>query len=197
MNKKNILSFAVVILSIITTVFFILPCQQSSINYGLERDNLYSIGDKGPAGGIIFFINPEFKRDGWKYLEVAPDDIGSAKWSSRKKNISGAKGIPIGTGKKNTLAIIDSIEEERIAARLCAEYRGGGENDWFLPSRDELDLIYKLLHKRKFLKLPQKLYWSSTESDVGRFAWSQHFFTGSQYSLYKHEFLLVRPIRAF
>lgn len=197
MIKKYILYFAVVILFIVMAVFFIFQYQQLSISCGLERDNLYSIGDEGPAGGIIFFINPEFERDGWKYLEVAPVDVGSAKWSSGGRTISGSKGTAVGAGKSNTMAIIENIDEERNAVRLCAEYRGGGKNDWFLPSIDELKLIYKIIHKKKIIRLSKKLYWSSSESDVGYFAWTYHYRLGSKYSLYKNEFLMVRPVRAF
>src|SRR5262249_2702659 len=34
----------------------------------------YAIGDIGPAGGYIFFENPNYRSDGWRYLEAAPFD---------------------------------------------------------------------------------------------------------------------------
>ena len=41
----------------------------------------YAIGDTGPAGGFIFYENPNYKVDGWRYLEAAPiDQSAGAKW---------------------------------------------------------------------------------------------------------------------
>jgi DUF1680 family protein len=41
----------------------------------------YSIGDVGPAGGFIFYENPNHNRDGWRYLEAAPfDQSAGAQW---------------------------------------------------------------------------------------------------------------------
>jgi hypothetical protein len=34
----------------------------------------YAAGDTGPAGGLIFYVNPNFAADGWRYLEAAPFD---------------------------------------------------------------------------------------------------------------------------
>ncbi len=41
----------------------------------------YAPGDVGPAGGYIFYVNPNFATDGWRYLEAAPfDQSAGAKW---------------------------------------------------------------------------------------------------------------------
>ena len=32
----------------------------------------YALGDIGPAGGYIFYENPNYAADGWRYLEAAP-----------------------------------------------------------------------------------------------------------------------------
>ena len=34
----------------------------------------YALGDTGPAGGFIFYENPNYAADGWRYLEAAPFD---------------------------------------------------------------------------------------------------------------------------
>ncbi len=36
---------------------------------------VYNIGDTGPAGGKIFYVNPTAASDGWTYLEAAPSDL--------------------------------------------------------------------------------------------------------------------------
>ena len=41
----------------------------------------YGIGDTGPAGGLIFYVNPNYAVDGWRYLEAAPfDQSAGATW---------------------------------------------------------------------------------------------------------------------
>jgi len=57
----------------------------------------------------------------------------------------------------------------------------GGYNDWFLPSKNELDLMYinlKLI--RDVGKFSDEWYWSSTESGIGGGAWAQLFKDGQQ-----------------
>jgi len=54
------------------SVFFITSCE--GVNDIYERGRDYSIGDTGPAGGIIFYVNQNYEDDGWMYLEAAPDD---------------------------------------------------------------------------------------------------------------------------
>jgi hypothetical protein len=42
----------------------------------------YEVGDVGPAGGFIFYKNPNYASDGWRYLEAAPfDQRAGAKWA--------------------------------------------------------------------------------------------------------------------
>ena len=52
-------------------------------------------------------------------------------------------GIEIGTGKANTAAIL-AVNVIAPAAKACNDYNGGGKSDWFLPSRDELNEMYKV-----------------------------------------------------
>ncbi|NCC64554.1 MAG: hypothetical protein EOM15_07850, partial [Spirochaetia bacterium] len=37
-------------------------------------EKIYSIGDRGPASGIVFYDKGEYS-DGWRYLEVAPVEV--------------------------------------------------------------------------------------------------------------------------
>ena len=106
----------------------------------------YAIGDTGPAGGLIFFKNPNYATDGWRYLEAAPyDQSAGAKWGYFRKEIAGARGLTIGTGKQNTLDMLAAGPEPGTAADLCANLSLNGVRGWFLPSRDELALMYSNL----------------------------------------------------
>jgi len=106
----------------------------------------YEPGDIGPAGGFIFYKNPNSAADGWRYLEAAPvDQSAGAKWGCFRRALTGARGTAVGAGKKNTEEMLAACPERGTAAELCANYSLNGVRGWFLPSRDELALMYRNL----------------------------------------------------
>jgi DUF1680 family protein len=106
----------------------------------------YVPGDVGPAGGLIFFVNPNDESDGWRYLEAAPvDQSAGARWGCFRRVIAGARGTAVGTGRQNTQDILAACTESGTAAEQCASYRLNGIGGWFLPSRAELALMYRNL----------------------------------------------------
>ena len=85
---------------------------------------------------------------------------------------------------------------DEYAAKKCLDYKYGGYDDWFLPSKDELNLMYKNLHK-KGLGSFNSYYWSSSENNVYH-AWGHEYFgIGNQPLFYRYGTLDVRPVRAF
>jgi hypothetical protein len=167
------------------------------------QEKTYKIGDKGPGGGWVFYDKGNTS-EGWRYLEAAPEDQGKAKWGCFKKLIPGAKGTAIGTGKANTAAIIKSCGESGIAAKLASSYRGGGKSDWFLPSKDEIKMMYDNLHKSGVGGFADSVYddsfyWSSSEgySDSFGFAWRQGFADRYPNHGSKDRANRVRAVRAF
>jgi hypothetical protein len=106
----------------------------------------YVPGDTGPAGGLIFYVNPNYAGDGWRYLEAAPlDQSLGAKWGCFRTEIKGARGTAIGTGRQNTQDMLAACAERGTAADLCASYVLNGIGGWFLPSLDELTTMYARL----------------------------------------------------
>jgi DUF1680 family protein len=106
----------------------------------------YAPGDVGPSGGWIFCVNPNFATDGWRYLEAAPfDQSAGAKWGCFRRLIPGARGTAVGTGRQNTRDMLEACPDPSTAAQLCAALDVSGIRGWFLPSRDELTLMYKHL----------------------------------------------------
>jgi len=162
---------------------------------------LYAAGDIGPAGGFIFY-DKGFTSDGWRYLEAAPAGAEfKAAWGLKDIPIPGT-GEGIGSGKKNT-ALIVSKGGSATAAFRCTQLTINGFNDWFLPSKDELDVMYHSLHKRGLGYFLSALYWSSSERQDGKQTWSQRFSDGYQdyyndtnYNFRSYE-LSVRGVRAF
>jgi hypothetical protein len=160
-----------------------------------EKD--YKIGDIGPAGGIIF-CNQEHGLFGWRYLEAAPQDLPNAEWGTPSAVIEVKRG-DIGWGKRNTQIIVNALagrKEIGSAAQLCDEYALNEYEDWFLPSRDELNLMYANLHKEGLGDFRKTHYWSSSE-DSDNTAWRQYFGNGSLGCNYKYYPSSVRAVRAF
>ncbi len=82
-----------------------------------------------------------------------------------------------------------------VAKKACEDLRENGFNDWYLPSKDELNKLYR--HKRAVGGFSVHFYyWSSTELDAHT-AWNQYFGDGSQDTNAKDVKWRVRPVRAF
>lgn len=145
----------------------------------------YVIGDTGPAGGIVFYTT----EDGHG-LEAAPaDSVETPAYGCDGTDIPGADGMAVFTGEQNTADIIAGCPGTN-AASVAASYGSG----WFLPSKDELNLLYG--QRGVVPNLTILYYWSSSE-DGSDFAWAQHFGNGSQVNYTKRYTRRVRAIRAF
>jgi hypothetical protein len=160
---------------------------------------VYKVGDFGPAGGIVFYDKGEFS-NGWRYLEAAPPEKEfTAQWGTKGKDVSGTRQA-VGSGKQNTQLIVKFLEEtgeSGRAAQLCASLNFGGYRDWFLPSKDELDLMYKNLKAKGLGNFTNKEYWSSSQNFVNS-AWVQIFKAGYQVSYFpKNDPGRVRAVRVF
>jgi hypothetical protein len=83
-----------------------------------------------------------------------------------------------------------------MAAQRCVQLNFGGYRDWFLPSRDELDLIYKNLKQRGLGGFSNREYWSSSY-DGYDLAHCQRFRDGLNISGGNSDVRSVRAIRAF
>jgi hypothetical protein len=171
-----------------------------------EEDTLkatYTLHDTGPAGGIIFYDKGSYS-DGWRYLEAAPvsTECKGKEWSKYDTLIGGTE-TSIGTGQSNTAKIVkwlnssyDSYYGRDRAAQLCYYLTEGGYRDWFLPSKDELNLMYKNLKVNGVGDFADSGYWSSSEyATYG--AWYQVFDDGNQDYARKDNVKRVRAVRAF
>jgi hypothetical protein len=120
-----------------------------------------SVGQKGPGDGIVFF-DKGILSDGWQFLETAQmDQINEIPWGCSGTSISNTQ-QSVGSGEINTKIICNSCSELSCAARLCNDLVLGGQSDWFLPSLDELNLIYLNLHILGKTNFSSKAYWTSS-----------------------------------
>jgi len=160
----------------------------------------YNLKDLGPAQGWVFYINPNALTDGWKYLLAATGDLTSRAWGTYNHTVAGADGTALDTGEQNTLDIISGDSLADKAADECADYSflfsGYTYDDYYLPSREELDLMYEELYLKSAGFFNGTAYWCSSESSAYS-AWAQDFTDGTQNAVSKSSVLSVRPIRKY
>jgi len=166
------------------------------------------VGETGPGGGKVFYVAPKIMAWG-RYLEAAPvswsgsEDDPLAIWCSDTTAlltnlITGdtttgtATGLGLGAGYGNTQAMLSRCTSG--AANLARSYRGGGHDNWSLPSKDELNEMYTT--RSTIGGLNESDYWSSTEN-TAPYAEIRYFGTGYGDYYYKFNSLSIRPIRAF
>jgi uncharacterized protein (TIGR02145 family) len=145
------------------------------------------------AGGIIFYLDST----GSHGLVCAPSDQGSFEWGCIGTNIPNTS-TAVGTGATNTASIVAGCSQRPIAASVCADLVLNGYSDWYLPSRDELQLMINRL-RTQGLGGFANLYWSSSQvSPVN--AWYMVFSNGNVYVYGNHKdvyYYQVRAVRAF
>jgi hypothetical protein len=163
-----------------------------------QQKKTYKVGDTGPAGGIVFYDKGN-NSDGWRYLEVAPAaSVVSAEWGVFEQNIAGTS-TAIGAGKRNTEILVErlgTLKESRRAAQICTSIEIKGFTDWFLPSKDELNLMYKNLKQKGLGNFDNSWYWSSSQAKDDS-VWNQNFRNGYQDGGSKNLACSVRAIRTF
>ncbi len=124
-------------------------------------------------GGIVFYIDDT----GQHGLVAATSDQSTGTWGCYETTIGGTSDA-VGTGQTNTTAILNKCNEAGIAARICDDLILNGYSDWFLPSKNELELIHQNLYLRGIGDFAYSdNYWSSTEQS-SKFGWIQQFFHG-------------------
>jgi hypothetical protein len=136
------------------------------------------VGDEYGGGKVFYIFGPSdngyIKGQTHGLIAATVDQTTDAgvKWFPDK--FYGATGTYVGLGLPNTLAIITSAvvtgttNMSSFAAGLANSYRGGGYIDWFLPSRDELNLLYQVKDAIGGFATNQTpgvspAYWSSTQ----------------------------------
>ena len=182
-----------------------------------ENSTTYSIGDIGPGGGFVFQIDS----NGIHGKEIAPLTTEfQSQWGCYSTNISGTeKGINTGITNStiilqyhgninfytnpaqcqefvNPVGVIQSTGD--VAAKNCADLIFNEFDDWYLPSIDELELVYLNLHSNELGDINTSILSSSTqnEADFKQFDVFQ-FSNGTKWGNWKHDLTRHRAIRNF
>jgi hypothetical protein len=144
------------------------------------------------AGGIVFYLDGNGGG-----LVAAPEDQGKdVAWYNGNYVETGAIAMGIGDGESDTATIVAMQGKGDYAASLCANLDIGGFKDWYLPSTEELSLIYLNLFKHNISGFVLGFYWTSTENDL-HFASALNFNNGGIVMKVKMLKMNVRAIRAF
>jgi len=175
---------------------------------GKTKSENYKVGGFGPAGGIIIYDKGRYSK-GWRYLEVAPQEAEfAAKWGEKKTYISNDSNDRnysklVGSGMNNTHIIMEKLKKNNqlnndFAANRCVNLNFNGFNDWFLPSYDELKLMYNKLKDKGLGGFRNSIYWSSTEVS-SKNALTVNFIMGrgSNNGRSKNNSYSIRPLRMF
>ena len=153
--------------------------------------------------------------DGNVNMYVTPCDVGQTlsggsctggaatkTWNDGSSNwlLIGGGVESLTSGKTNTANLIaqgtSPSPAPYVAAQYCGTLSAYGHGDWYLPSKNELALLYTLSKYGSGygLNTTGSYYWSSTEYN-GFNAWNQRFSDGNQYVNYENNIYLVRCAR--
>lgn len=166
---------------------------------------VHYIGEKF-GGGVIFHLWKD--SSGIEHGLIADTaNIGLSEVWSNNSNLIGPSAQSSWNGLANNNAIVAQAGHINSAASLCLNSINGGQNDWYLPSIDELNLL--LLNRFNVNKSLSKIvgatllefdygYWSSSEHSNGNaMGYDYTNGAGAPISLTKGWYLRVRPIRSF
>jgi hypothetical protein len=167
----------------------------------------YSVGDFA-QGGIVFWVD-ETGQHGLVAAKVDQDGGSGIQWYNGSNTDTEAHGDGVYAGEMNTMLIIanQGSNSNDYAAGVCANYTvtesGVVYGDWYLPSKEELDLMYQNKATIEATAganggsgFADDYYWSSTEYS-SNLAWPHCFEYGFQSKYYKNDARRVRAVRAF
>jgi len=203
----------------IILLFFILGAQliysgpvikaNTNLNGTNEDQQTFKTGDF-KHGGIVFWVD-ETGRHG--LVCAKKDQSEGIIWYNGTYVETKAREEGTLAGKKNTASIIAAQkkpgdEKSTYAAWICNELKitenAKSYDDWYLPGKEELDLMYQ---NKSIIDATatanggssfdiNSFYWSSNESRRG-FATAQGFGSGPQMTFNTNNTFRVRAVRSF
>lgn len=200
-------SFESVITGLIpNTVYYVRAYATNSSKEGTGYGNTVTfkteplaIGSYYQGGIVAYFLKAgDMGYDSTKVhgiIASPTDQSRSIQWNNGSFIVTGASGTIIGTGNSNSNAIFNTQGTGSYAAELCSNLVLNGFSDWYLPSEDELNELYK--NKVNIGGFANMIYWSSSEYD-NVCAWYENFGNGFlRTNDNKYTSKCVRAVRSF
>lgn len=155
--------------------------------YGGEKSFFSKTIGESYSGGVIFYL---FKPNDYKYVNgeihgivASTSDLGQYKFGCSGNEIQGSiyflNNEKVGYAEENTTIIRNSCGAN-TAAMLCYNSTKAGYTDWWLPTLNELELMFEFRDVIGGFNISNQLpeqytrYWSSTENNANT-AWDGSF----------------------
>ena len=156
--------------------------------YNCDGSLKIEVGDVG-YGGIVFYVD---EVEGFA-LVAYENELGDYYWGCGTNDVFTSSSI--GSGFQNTSNITSSCPE--TAASVAVQVNPNfGFNDWYLPSLEELEVLWQTLWQPENLlaNYTNNSYWSSSQANVSS-AWFIYFEDGEISNTSKGNQSGVIPIR--
>jgi hypothetical protein len=144
-------------------------------------------------GGIYAGIMPDYVGTQPRFLVFATDESIDQSWGGFASAEPGARDPYNGAGNTHSLVSCARRPHQHDAAHFADEYEKDGHQDFYLPSKRELDLAFHTIPETFD---PKEWYWSSTEESKVM-AYGRTSVEAELPSLFKHMSGRARPVRSF
>ena len=192
--------------------------QLLSVPYALYAANAGTVAGGGNfthyigeefGGGVIFHLWKDAQGVEHGLIVDKTDLSTNQVWSNVDQTLIGPSAQSSWDGLGNSNAIVSQSAHVSSAASLCLDSTNNGQTDWYLPSIDELNILWgNKFNVNRTLSgnssfgsilgasvLAYNTYWSSTESAISG-AWEFGFDRGVGTSVSKTTINYVRAVRA-
>jgi Protein of unknown function (DUF1566) len=156
------------------------------------------------GGGVILHLWKDNAGLEHGLIVALTEQSTSQVWSNISSTEIGASGQSTWDGLSNSNAIVGQAGHTSSAAKLCLDMVSGGQSDWYLPSIQELIMLYNnyytvakaLSQISGATQFTSTYYWSSSEGD-SYYALCCDFGGGHVSLDSKNLTFYVRAVRAF
>lgn len=189
-RKKHVLAILLIALTFTPT-----GCDEKKT----EKEEIkLKIGDAYEGGKIayIFQVGENHYVEGETHglIAAANDQCTDIEWGCYGVYI-GETSTALGKGAENTISIVQKCAEKN-AAFLCDTLCLNGFIDWFLPSLEELHLLYT--NREAIGGFSDAVYWSSSENAINdQYAWIIDFTNEKEDNEVKNTKCCIRAVRYF
>ena len=156
------------------------------------------------GGGVIFHLWKDSQGIEHGLIVALTDQSTGHMWSNVISTEIGTSAQSLWDGLSNSNSIVGQTNHISSAAKLCLDLVSGGQSDWYLPSIQELNILWNnyytvarvLSQISGATLLSNSTYWPSTEYGYNS-AWFFFFNYGGTSFGSKFDMRCVRAVRAF